>query len=219
MPLQSGSDRVLRAMRRSYRSERYLRILEKVRAAMPDAAITTDIIVGFPGETEEDFQATLDVVKEARFAGAFTFQYSIRPGTPAATMPDQVPKPVVQERYERLVALVEEVTLAENRKLVGQTVEVLVAVGEGRKDEQTGRMSGRARDGRLVHFRADPAQVRPGDIVHDGRHRRRAAPPGRRRRPAVPPPHPGRRRLRGRACARAPRGSCSACPLSERRAR
>jgi tRNA-2-methylthio-N6-dimethylallyladenosine synthase len=165
MPLQSGSDRVLRAMRRSYRSDRYLRILEKVRAAMPDAAITTDIIVGFPGETEEDFQATLDVVKEARFAGAFTFQYSIRPGTPAATMPDQVPKPVVQERYERLVALVEEVTLAENRKLVGQTVEVLAAVGEGRKDEQTGRMSGRARDGRLVHFRADARRVRPGDIV------------------------------------------------------
>src|SRR5690606_34602311 len=129
-------------MRRSYRSERYLHILEKVRAAMPDAAITTDIIVGFPGETEEDFQATLDVVKEARFAGAFTFQYSIRPGTPAATMPDQVPKPVVQERYERLVALVEEVALAENRKLLGETVEVLVAVGEGRKDDQTGRMSG-----------------------------------------------------------------------------
>src|SRR5690606_8594147 len=108
MPLQSGSDRILRAMRRSYRAERYLGILEKVRAAMPDAAITTDIIVGFPGETEEDFQATLDVVRQARFAGAFTFQYSTRPGTPAATMPDQVPKPVVQERYDRLVALVEE---------------------------------------------------------------------------------------------------------------
>jgi tRNA-2-methylthio-N6-dimethylallyladenosine synthase len=175
MPLQSGSDRVLKAMRRSYRARRYLEILDRVRAAMPDAAITTDIIVGFPGETEDDFQATLDVVRQARFAGAFTFQYSPRPGTPAAGLPDQLPKPVVQERYERLVPLVEQVTLAGNQALVGRTVEVLAAVGEGRKDRATGRMSGRARDGRLVHFRA-PASgsdgygradgVRPGDIVH-----------------------------------------------------
>src|SRR3954454_5132004 len=91
MPLQSGSDRVLKAMRRSYRSARYLEIIDRVRAALPDAAITTDIIVGFPGETEEDFQATLDVVRQARFSGAFTFQYSKRPGTPAATLADQVP--------------------------------------------------------------------------------------------------------------------------------
>ena len=168
MPLQSGSDRVLKAMRRSYRVERYLAILEKVRAAMPDAAITTDIIVGFPGETEEDFQRTLDVVREARFASAFTFKYSKRPGTPAATMDGQVPEDVVQERYDRLIAAVEEVTWAENKKLVGQTVEVLVAVGEGRKDDRTGRMSGRARDGRLVHFNAGDlaGQIRPGDIVH-----------------------------------------------------
>jgi len=167
MPLQSGSDDVLKAMRRSYRADRYLGILEKVRAAMPDAAITTDIIVGFPGETEADFQRTLDVVREARFASAFTFQYSKRPGTPAATMDGQLPKEVVQERYERLIACVEEVTWAENRKLVGETAEVLVAVGEGRKDERTGRMSGRARDGRLVHFDAGPyaGQIRPGDIV------------------------------------------------------
>ncbi|MEU7616972.1 tRNA (N6-isopentenyl adenosine(37)-C2)-methylthiotransferase MiaB [Micromonospora rifamycinica] len=173
MPLQSGSDDVLRAMRRSYRSERYLGIIDKVRAAMPDAAITTDIIVGFPGETEADFAQTLDVVRAARFSSAFTFQYSKRPGTPAATMPDQLPKQVVQERYERLVACVEEITWAENRKLVGETVEVLVAVGEGRKDERTGRLSGRARDGRLVHFAAGAAgqpgaagTIRPGDIVH-----------------------------------------------------
>ena len=165
MPLQSGSDTVLRAMRRSYRAERYLKIIEKVRAAMPDAAITTDIIVGFPGETEADFQATLDVVREARFAGAFTFQYSKRPGTPAAEMDGQVPKEVVQERYDRLVATVEEIAWAENRELVGSTVEVLVAVGEGRKDAATGRMSGRARDGRLVHFTGNP-EIRPGDIVH-----------------------------------------------------
>ncbi|BCJ57797.1 tRNA (N6-isopentenyl adenosine(37)-C2)-methylthiotransferase MiaB [Micromonospora endophytica] len=168
MPLQSGSDEVLRAMRRSYRSEKYLGIIEKVRAAMPDAAITTDIIVGFPGETEADFARTLDVVREARFSSAFTFQYSKRPGTPAATMDGQLPKAVVQERYERLIACVEEITWTENKKLVGETVEVLVAVGEGRKDERTGRLSGRARDGRLVHFDAGrfAGAIRPGDIVH-----------------------------------------------------
>ncbi|MBM7075883.1 tRNA (N6-isopentenyl adenosine(37)-C2)-methylthiotransferase MiaB [Micromonospora humida] len=173
MPLQSGSDDVLKAMRRSYRSEKYLGIIEKVRAAMPDAAITTDIIVGFPGETEADFERTLDVVRAARFSSAFTFQYSKRPGTPAATMDGQLPKQVVQERYERLIACVEEITWAENKRLVGETVEVLVAVGEGRKDDRTGRLSGRARDGRLVHFATgapgEPGAagtVRPGDIVH-----------------------------------------------------
>jgi tRNA-2-methylthio-N6-dimethylallyladenosine synthase len=164
MPLQSGSDRVLRAMRRSYRQERYLSIIDRVRAAMPDAAITTDIIVGFPGETEADFSDTLDVVRRARFASAFTFQYSPRPGTPAAEMPGQVPPEVVAERYGRLVELVEEVSWAENRTQVGRTVEVLVAEGEGRKDGRTRRKSGRARDGRLVHFEA-PAEVRPGDVV------------------------------------------------------
>jgi tRNA-2-methylthio-N6-dimethylallyladenosine synthase len=152
MPLQSGSDTVLKAMRRAYRRDRYLAILDRVRAAIPDAAITTDIIVGFPGETDQDFQQTLDLVRQAQFAGAFTFRYSIRPGTPAATMDGQVPADVVQERYERLVALVEETTFAENRKLTGATVEVLVAEGEGRKDAATHRMSGRARDNRLVHF-------------------------------------------------------------------
>ncbi|WP_460700359.1 tRNA (N6-isopentenyl adenosine(37)-C2)-methylthiotransferase MiaB [Nocardia thraciensis] len=166
MPLQSGSDRVLKAMRRSYRKARYLGIIEKVRAAMPHAAITTDIIVGFPGETEEDFQETLDVVRQARFTSAYTFQYSIRPGTPAATMPDQVPKAVVQERYDRLVALQEEVSLAANRALVGTEVELLVAEGAGKKNAATARMSGRARDGRLVHFRPPVDNtIRPGDIV------------------------------------------------------
>ncbi len=168
MPLQSGSDRVLKAMRRSYRSEKFLGILDRVRAAMPHAAITTDIIVGFPGETEEDFQATLDVVRASRFAAAFTFQYSIRPGTPAATMPDQVPREVVQERYERLVDLVGEISWAENKALVGQVVEVMFAEGEGRKDEATSRMSGRARDNRLVHVRVpeEPAlRPRPGDFA------------------------------------------------------
>jgi tRNA-2-methylthio-N6-dimethylallyladenosine synthase len=163
MPLQSGSDKVLTAMRRSYRAERYLGIIERVRAAMPAAAITTDIIVGFPGETEADFVATLDVVRAARFAGAFTFQYSIRPGTPAATMPDQVPAEVVAERYERLVAAVEEVAYAGNQALVGTEVEVLIATGEGRKDAETSRLSGRARDNRLVHLAACDAE--PGDFV------------------------------------------------------
>src|SRR5690349_6074021 len=129
MPLQSGSDRVLKAMRRSYRSARFLRILDEVRDRIPHAAITTDIIVGFPGETEDDFQGTLDVVRAARFAGAFTFQYSIRPGTPAAELPDQLPKAVVQERYERLVAVQEEISWQENRTQEGRVLEVLVAEG------------------------------------------------------------------------------------------
>ncbi len=179
MPLQSGSDRVLRAMRRSYRQERYLGIIDRVRAAMPEAAITTDIIVGFPGETGADFEATLDVVRAARFAGAFTFQYSKRPGTPAADLPDQLPKAVVQERYLRLAAAQEEISWAENSRQLGRSVQVLIAPGEGRKDAVTHRSSGRAADNRLVHVEgldADPQAVghdrragagaaRPGDVV------------------------------------------------------
>ena len=170
MPLQSGSDKVLKDMRRSYRSAKFLRILDTVRDHIPEAAITTDLIVGFPGETEEDFQGTLDVVREARFTSAFTFQYSIRPGTPAATMPNQVPKDVVQERFDRLIALQEEVSWAENRRLEGRDVEVLVAPAEGRKDFETRRLSGRARDNRLVHFAVpEGAEVpRPGDAVTVG---------------------------------------------------
>jgi tRNA-2-methylthio-N6-dimethylallyladenosine synthase len=166
MPLQSGSDTVLRAMRRSYRSARYLQILDRVRLAMPDAAISSDIIVGFPGETEADFQATLEVVERARFSQAFTFQYSLRPGTPAAAMPGQLPKQVVQERYERLVQLCERISWEENKTQVGRRLEVLVAAGEGSKDANTARMSGRARDNRLVHFAPDPHdRPRPGDVV------------------------------------------------------
>ncbi|MES1170346.1 MAG: MiaB/RimO family radical SAM methylthiotransferase, partial [Leifsonia sp.] len=167
MPLQSGSDRILKAMRRSYRSEKFLGILERVRAKLPDAAISTDIIVGFPGETEEDFLETMRVVEAARFASAFTFQYSIRPGTPAATMDEQVPKAVVQDRYERLIALQERISLEENEKVVGRQVELLVANGEGRKDADTHRLSGRAHDSRLVHFEvpAGSPVPRPGDVV------------------------------------------------------
>ena len=172
MPLQSGSDRVLRAMRRSYRSARFRGIIDRVRAAMPDAAITTDIIVGFPGETEEDFAETLRVVREARFSGAYTFQYSKRPGTPAADLPDQVAPAVVKDRYERLVALVDEIAWEQNLALVGSRVELMVAEGEGRKDAATHRLSGRGPDNRLVHFAPDYSglvttgdSVRPGDMV------------------------------------------------------
>jgi tRNA-2-methylthio-N6-dimethylallyladenosine synthase len=170
MPLQSGSDRVLKAMRRSYRQEKYLGIIDRVRAAMPDAAITTDIIVGFPGETEEDFDQTLKVVERARFSGAFTFQYSKRPGTPAAVLDEQVPRDVVQDRYERLVALVDDIAWDENKRLVGRSVELMVAEGEGRKDQQTHRLSGRGPDNRLVHFtpvdhHGRPVDVRPGDMA------------------------------------------------------
>ncbi|MDO9457291.1 tRNA (N6-isopentenyl adenosine(37)-C2)-methylthiotransferase MiaB [Nocardioides sp.] len=166
MPLQSGSDRLLRVMRRSYRRDKYLGIIERVRAAMPDAAITTDIIVGFPGETEDDHQATMDVVREARFAGAFTFQYSKRPGTPAATMDEQVPADVLRDRYDRLVTLVNDVAWTESKALVGRQVELMVSEGEGRKDAATRRLSGRGPDNRLVHFAMpgdDLAPVRPGD--------------------------------------------------------
>ena len=136
-----------------------------MRAAIPHAAITTDMIVGFPGETEQDFQDTLDVVAAARFSAAFTFQYSKRPGTPAAELDGQLPKAVVQERYQRLIDLQERISLEENAAQVGRTVELLVAAGEGRKDARTARMSGRARDGRLVHFSPQGADIRPGDVV------------------------------------------------------
>ena len=174
MPLQSGSDRVLRAMRRSYRTQRFLGILDKVRAVMPEAAITTDIIVGFPGETEEDFQATLDVVEQARFASAYTFEYSPRPGTPAADRDDQVPTEVVKDRYRRLDALVRRIAHEENERQEGRVVEVLVAEGEGRRDSVTARISGRAADNRLVHVALPEGLAeddyaggapRPGDMV------------------------------------------------------
>lgn len=167
MPLQSGSDRVLKAMKRSYRGKRFLNILDKVRDRMPRAAVTTDIIVGFPGETEEDFEDTLRVVEASRFSSAFTFQYSPRPGTPAAEMDDQIPKEVVQHRFERLIALQDRITAEENAKLVGSTQELLVIEDTGSKSQQTGRSSGRAKDNRLVHFIVPEgaATPRPGDFV------------------------------------------------------
>lgn len=166
MPLQSGSDRVLKAMRRSYRSGKFLKILQEVREKIPHASITTDIIVGFPGETEQDFQDTLRVVEEARFSGAFTFQYSPRPGTPAATYEEQIDKAVVQDRYMRLLAVQERISQEENNKFLGQDLELLVQVDGGRKNDQTHRISGRAVDGRLVHFKPEGSEdIRPGDFV------------------------------------------------------
>jgi len=167
MPLQSGSDRILKEMKRSYRSEKFLGILERVRSAMPDAAITTDIIVGFPGETEEDFQDTMRVAADSRFAASYTFQYSKRPGTPAATMEGQLTKEIVQERYERLMAHVNQIAWSENQKLIGREVEILIANDEGRKDAATRRVTGRARDNRLVHVSLPKSfeMPRPGDLV------------------------------------------------------
>jgi len=163
MPLQSGSDRILQAMRRSYRSDRYLKIIEDVRTAMPDAGITTDIIVGFPGESEDDFTATLDVARQAKFTAAYTFQYSKRPGTPAATMPDQITDEVMAERYTRLHKLQQQISGEINNESVGKSYEVLVSDHEGRHDANRARMNGRTPDFRLVHIDTD--QARPGDIA------------------------------------------------------
>ena len=166
MPLQSGSDSVLRRMRRSYRRDRFLGILERVRERIPDAAVTTDIIVGFPGETEEEFADTVEAVRQARFSGAFTFQYSPRPGTPAADLPDQVPPDVVSHRYRRLLEAVEDVAWAGNREWVGREAEVMVSDSSGRKDTETLRITGRARDNRLVHVAlGDQPAPAPGDIL------------------------------------------------------
>jgi tRNA-2-methylthio-N6-dimethylallyladenosine synthase len=156
-PLQSGSDRILRSMQRSYRSARYLGWLERIRAAIPGISVSTDIIVGFPGETEEDFAATLAVVERARFDQAYTFQYSPRPGTRAAQMDEQVAKPVVQERFDRLVALQESIALEKMTNDVGRVREVLIE-GVGRK----GRAQGRTRTNRVVHL--DEA-LEPGAFV------------------------------------------------------
>ena len=166
MPLQSGSDKVLSDMKRSYRTSKYLTILDKVRNEIPDAAITTDIIVGFPGETEEDFQQTIDLVRQAKFASAFTYQYSKRPGTPAAQMPNQIDPKVINERYERLSKVINEVILEQNKKQIGKVVEVLVSNNEGKTEQHIKTMSGRAQDNRLIHFFPSPEfNIRPGDFV------------------------------------------------------
>jgi tRNA-2-methylthio-N6-dimethylallyladenosine synthase len=150
-PLQSGSDRVLKAMRRSYRSDRYLGWLQRIREAIPEVAVSTDVIVGFPGETEEDFLDTLRVVEAARFDSAYTFQYSPRPGTRAASFESQVPKEIVQERFERLVSLQTEMSARLATAHVGRTMEVLVE-GSGKRGSST---QSRTRTNRIVHLATD----------------------------------------------------------------
>jgi len=156
-PLQSGADRILKAMRRSYRSARYLEWLRRIRTAIPDVSVTTDIIVGFPGETEEDFLDTLRVVEDAGFDAAYTFQYSPRAGTEAAGYDGQVPKEVVQERFERLTALQQRISLEKNAPMEGTVVEVLVE-GRGRK----GGAQGRTRTNKVVNF---GGEAEPGTFV------------------------------------------------------
>ncbi len=157
-PLQSGSDRVLKTMNRSYRRERYIGWLERIRAAIPDIGVSTDIIVGFPGEREQDFADTLDIVRRARFDSAYTFQYSPRPGTRAANFPDQVPKEVVQERFDRLVELQESISLESSRAQVCRTFEVLVE-GAGIKGPSS---QSRTRTNRIVHL---PESLEPGTFL------------------------------------------------------
>jgi len=164
MPLQSGSDSILQSMRRSYRTDKYLGILDRVRAAIPQAMITTDIIVGFPGESEEDFQGTLDITTQARFAAAYTYKYSIRPGTPAGVMPNQVPEEIVGERYTRLHEQQQKISFSVNEESIGSTHRVMVSEVEGRRDESRSRMTGKSEDFRLVHFDND-TDARPGDFV------------------------------------------------------
>src|SRR5919106_1214038 len=162
-PLQSGSDRILGLMRRSYRSSRYLEWLGRIRAPIPDIAVSTDIIVGFPGETEEDFAETLRVAETARFDSAYTFQYSPRAGTVAAGFDGQIPKAVVQERFDRLVELQERISLERNRPYEGREVEVLVE-GSGRK----GGAQGRTRTNKVVNLAGDhpPGEFVTARIVH-----------------------------------------------------
>ncbi len=159
LPLQSGSTRVLKAMRRTYSRERYLRLVEELRAAIPDLALTTDLIVGFPGETEGEFEETLSAVEEVRYDGAFTFVYSPRAGTEAASLPDQVPEEVKRERIERLVETVQRVAAERNRERVGRVEEVLVE-GPSRTDAALRR--GRTRRNTTVNFAGGAA---PGELV------------------------------------------------------
>jgi tRNA-2-methylthio-N6-dimethylallyladenosine synthase len=159
LPLQSGSSRILKAMRRTYDRRRYLRLVEELRASIPDLALTTDLIVGFPGETEDEARETLEAVEEVRFDGAFTFVYSPRAGTEAAAMPDQVPDPVKRERIERLVEVVQRIARERNEERVGGLEEVLVE-GPSRTDAHL--LRGRTRRNTTVNFDGDAL---PGELV------------------------------------------------------
>ena len=156
LPLQSGSSRVLKVMNRRYTKEQYLALTEKIRQAIPDISLTTDIIVGFPGETEEDFKETLDVVRRVRYDSAFTFIYSRRTGTPAAAMENQVDESVVKERFDRLLTLVQEISREECSRFEGRTMDVLV---EGVNEQDEHLVTGRLGNNLLVHFPGTPADV------------------------------------------------------------
>jgi tRNA-2-methylthio-N6-dimethylallyladenosine synthase len=159
LPLQSGSTRILKAMRRTYGRERYVKLATAMRAAIPDLALTTDLIVGFPGETEADFEQTLEVVEEVGYDGAFTFVFSPRRGTEAAGMPDQVPEDVKRERIERLIDVVQRVAEERNRGRIGNVEEVLVE-GTSRTDDEL--LRGRTRRNTTVNFTGG---ARPGELV------------------------------------------------------
>jgi tRNA-2-methylthio-N6-dimethylallyladenosine synthase len=156
LPLQSGSDRILKAMRRGYTVEKYLRLVDALRAARPGIAITTDIIVGFPGETDEDFEETLRVAREVDFDNAFIFRYSPRRDTPAATMDGQLPEAVKEERNQRLLALINEGTSRRLEELVGQRVEVLC---EGPSRTTSDRLTGRTRTNKIAVFEGSQRHV------------------------------------------------------------
>ena len=156
LPLQSGSSRILKIMNRHYDKEQYLQEVEKLRKAVPDIALTTDIIVGFPGETEEDFLETMDVVKRVRYDSAFTFIYSKRTGTPAATMDDQVPDDVVKDRFDRLLKEVQTISNEKAMMLEGKTMKVLAEEMDGQDDKLiTGRLDNNA----IVHFPGDASMI------------------------------------------------------------
>ena len=156
LPLQSGSSRILKKMNRRYTKEQYLELVDRIRAAVPDISLTTDIIVGFPGETEEDFQETLDVVRKVRYDSAFTFIYSKRSGTPAAIMEDQVPPEVVKDRFDRLLQLVQEISRQMSSRFTGTVQEVLTEEINGQDPALvTGRMSNNL----LVHFPGDASMI------------------------------------------------------------
>ena len=156
LPLQSGSDRLLELMNRHYTKQQYLDIVTKLRQAIPDIAITTDIIVGFPGETEEDFQETLDVVKQVEYDNAFTFIYSKRTGTPAARMDNQVPEDVIKDRFDRLLAIVQENAAKKANLLAGKVLPVLV---EQINEQDDKLVSGRLANNSLVHFPGDASMI------------------------------------------------------------
>ena len=160
LPVQSGSSRILKEMNRHYTKESYLALVDRIRTAMPDISLTTDIIVGFPGETEEDFEETLDIVRRVRYDSAFTFIYSKRTGTPAAALTEQIPEDVVKERFERLLTEVQQISAERTGRFEGQTLDVLV---EEKNSQHDGYMTGRLSCGAVVHFPGDESLI--GQII------------------------------------------------------